>query len=338
MREPIVPAVPAARWKARTLGMDLGSVKGSGPGGVILLRDLPDLGSKSPSGLPRISPVARRLAEALGVPWESLAQARSANKRITLEDVIQAAGGLVAGGQRAQEALIQPRVVPMDSMRKAVARRMTQSAQTAPHIHLFCEMEMERLEQVKQELLPLIQDKEGVRLSINDLIIKATALTLKEFPLLNARLDGEQILVAQEINVGLAVAVGQGLIVPAISRADRLGLGRIAKLRSELVDRARRGTLKLEELERGTFTISSLARYPILFFTAILNPPQSGLLTVGRTREELTLREGRLILRKVAKMGLSADHRIVDGATGAEFLQALKARLERPASFLAQLE
>jgi pyruvate dehydrogenase E2 component (dihydrolipoamide acetyltransferase) len=333
----IVPAVPAARWKAKTLGLDLSTLQGSGPGGIVLLRDLAKGGTESPGGSPRISPVARKLAEALGVPMGSLIRAGS-GKRIMLEDVIRAAKGVAGANERTQEPLLQPLTIPMDPMRKAIARRMTQSAQTAPQIHLFCDIEMERLEQTREELLPLIQDREGVKLSINDLIIKATALTLREFPLLNARLDGEQILVSPEINVGLAVAVGQGLIVPAIPRADRLGLGQIAKLRSELVEKARKGGLKLEELERGTFTISSLAKYPILFFTAILNPPQSGLLTVGRTREELSLLEGRLILRRVARMGLSADHRIVDGATGSEFLQALKARLESPVGFLVGLD
>lgn len=333
----IVPAVPAARWKAKTLGLDLSTLQGSGPGGIVLLRDLPPADSERGSESLRISPVARKLADALGVPMESLVRA-GARERIMLEDVIRAAKGFAGAEDRTEGPLLQPQTIPMDPMRKAIARRMTQSAQTAPHIHLFCDIEMERLEQVREELLPLVLEMQGVKLSINDLIIKATALTLRDFPLLNARLDGEKILVLPEINVGLAVAVKEGLIVPAIPRADKLGLGRIAKLRSELVDRARKGSLKLEELERGTFTISSLARYEILFFTAILNPPQSGLLTVGRTREELSLREGALISRKVARMGLSADHRIVDGATGAEFLRALKSRLEKPAGFLAQLD
>lgn len=337
MGNPIVPAVPAARWKAKIEGLDLSKVGGSGPGGVVLVRDLPVAGSKGLASSIKISPVARKLAEALGISLESLAQA-DPGKRIMLEDVIGAARGLTGAGDKAEGPLPQPGTVAMDPMRKAIARRMSQSAQTAPHIHLFSDIEMERLEQVREELLPLIQEKKGVKLSINDLIIKASALTLREFPLLNARLDGDQILVLPEINVGLAVAVGQGLIVPAIPRADKLGLGQIAKLRSELVERARKGGLKLEELERGTFTISSLAKYPIIFFTAILNPPQCGLLTVGRTREELGLREGRLIIKKIARVGLTADHRIVDGATGAEFLQALKTRLERPAGFLAQMD
>lgn len=337
MQGPIVPAVPAARWKAKAQGLDLGKLKGSGPGGVVLLRDLQGAENAVPGDRLRVSPVAKKLAEALGLPLEALSKAGT-RERIMLEDVIRAARDMAGAGESPEAPQPQPRSMPMDPMRKAIARRMSQSAQTAPHIHLFCDAEMDRLEQVKEELQPFVLEKEGVKLSINDLIIKATALTLRDFPLLNARLEGEQILVAPEINVGLAVAVPQGLIVPAIPKADKLGLGRLARLRAELVERARSGGLRLEELERGTFTISSLARYEILFFTAILNPPQSGLLTVGKTREELSLRDGRLTVRKVARVGLSADHRIVDGAMGAEFLKALKVRLERPAGFLTRLE
>jgi pyruvate dehydrogenase E2 component (dihydrolipoamide acetyltransferase) len=334
MRDHIVPAVPAARWKARAQGMDLAVIKGSGPGGVVLLRDLKPERQVSKGETVRVSPLARKLAQALGVPLEGLCPS-PASGRITLEDVIQAARGGLA--RRGSDAPLLGETIPMEPMRRAIARRMSQSAQTAPHIHLFADMEMDRLEQVREELGPAVQERVGVKLSINDLLIKATALTLREFPMLNASLQGDEILVAPRINVGLAVAVPQGLLVPAIPGADELGLGQIARIRCDLVDRARAGRLKLEEMERGTFTISSLARYEILFFTAILNPPQSGLLTVGRTHEEVVLRGGKVQSRRVARMGLSADHRIVDGAKGAEFLQALKARVERPASFLVEL-
>ncbi|MEJ5375443.1 MAG: 2-oxo acid dehydrogenase subunit E2 [bacterium] len=336
MQGPIVPAVPAARWKAKAQGVDLAQLKGSGPGGTVLLKDLPGEASKSSLGSRRISPVAKKLAELLGISLESLAR-KGSTDRIMLEDVIRAARELAGQRSLAEEALPQPRAIPLDPMRKAISRRMTQSAQTAPHIHLFCEVEMDRLEELREELLPLVLEKEGVKLSINDLIIKATALTLREFPMLNATLKEDEILVAPEINVGLAVALPNGLVVPAIPRADRLGLGQIARIRSDLVERARAGRLKLEEMERGSFTISSLASYQVVFFTAVLNPPQSGLLTVGSTREEPFSRQGNVAWRKVARMGLSADHRIVDGAMGAQFLQSLKARLERPAASLMHL-
>ena len=161
-----------------------------------------------------------------------------------------------------------------------------------------------------------------------------TALTIRDYPLLNARLDRDQIVVLPEINVCLAVAISDGLIVPSIRNADKKSLGEIALLRKDLVDRARSGKLKLSELESGTFTISSLAQFDILFFTAILNPPQSGILTVGKTQDKPVVINGEIKIRPVAILGLSVDHRLIDGAVAAAFLQSLKERLEKPFFYL----
>ena len=160
-------------------------------------------------------------------------------------------------------------------------------------------------------------------------------MSIREFPMLNATVKGEEIYIHPDINVGLAVAMEEGLIVPAIPQADQAGLGKIAKMRSDMVERARAGRLKLEEIERGTFTISSLAQFEITFFTAILNPPQSGILSVGKTVDQLALKNGEVIVKKVARFGLSVDHRIIDGAVAAAFLQSLKKKIETPVfSFL----
>jgi len=132
------------------------------------------------------------------------------------------------------------------------------------------------------------------------------------------------------VNIGLAVALASGLIVPAIAHADKIGLAEVVRQRTDLVQRARIGKLSMDEIERGTFTVSSLAQYDITCFTAILNPPQSGILTIGKTREELVLVDGAVKGRKVVTFGLSVDHRIIDGAVAADFLQNLKWKLERP--------
>jgi pyruvate dehydrogenase E2 component (dihydrolipoamide acetyltransferase) len=142
--------------------------------------------------------------------------------------------------------------------------------------------------------------------------------------------SGEEIRIFPEINVGLAVAMGEGLIVPAIPKADQLDLGEIARYRADLVERARKANLTIEELERGTFTISSLAQFDITFFTAILNPPQSGILTLGQVEEKPVVRNGQVVIRKMMRQGLSVDHRIIDGAVAAQFLQSLKNKLEKP--------
>jgi pyruvate dehydrogenase E2 component (dihydrolipoamide acetyltransferase) len=216
----------------------------------------------------------------------------------------------------------------MSQMRKVIAKRMSQSALTAPHIYFFTDVEMDRLDRLRAEILPDFEKQFGIRISINDLLIKAVALTIREFPILNAILKDEEIVVMPEINIGLAVAMDEGLIVPAIPHADQLSLGEIAKLRADLVERARARKLKLEEIERGTFTISSLAQFDITFFTAILNPPQSGILSIGKTADHLALKEGKIISKKIARFGLSVDHRIIDGVVAASFLQTLKNRLE----------
>jgi len=170
-----------------------------------------------------------------------------------------------------------------------------------------------------------------VRVSINDFLIKAVALAIREFPLLNSRIQGgKEVYVNPEINIGLAVALDDGLIVPAVPRADRAGLGEIARLRSDLVARARQGKLTHEEIDRGTFTISSLANFDINFFTAILNPPQSGILSVGKMQEQLYLEKGEVKTKKTTQLGLSVDHRIIDGAVAAQFLQKVKRILENP--------
>jgi pyruvate dehydrogenase E2 component (dihydrolipoamide acetyltransferase) len=221
-------------------------------------------------------------------------------------------------------------IIPMNSIRKVIAKRMAQSKSTAPHIYFFNDVDMEKLLTLREEILPEFEESEGIRISINDFLIKAVALTLREFPLVNSMVSGEEIRIFPEINVGLAVAMEDGLIVPAIPRTDQLGLGEIARYRADLVDRARQAKLTIEEMERGTFTISSLAQFDITFFTAILNPPQSGILTVGKVEEKPVIRSGQMVIRRMMREGLSVDQRIIDGAVAAQFLQSLKKKLENP--------
>jgi pyruvate dehydrogenase E2 component (dihydrolipoamide acetyltransferase) len=332
-----IRAVPAARQKAKRHGIDLSTVKGTGPGGTILPRDLPGVevtretveeGVKAEKV--HASRLARKLSEREGISLENV-QGTGTRDRVMLADVKRVMGEKVSGSisQGGGEGLLG-KIIPMTQMRKVIAKRMAQSVFTAPHIYFFADVEMDRLGRLRDEIREDFEKQFGVKVSINDFLINAAALAIREFPMLNATVRGEEILINSEINVGLAVAMPEGLIVPAIPQADRIGLGKIAQIRSDLVERARAMKLKLEEIERGTFTISSLAQYEITFFTAILNPPQSGILSVGKTTEHLALKEGQVIAKKAARLGLSVDHRIIDGAVAAAFLQSLKARLENP--------
>jgi pyruvate dehydrogenase E2 component (dihydrolipoamide acetyltransferase) len=351
LREPNSPersegikAVPAASRVAREEGIDLSLVKGSGPNGIILVKDVEHfkisqraIETVKKKEKIQASSLARKLAEKKGVSLESI-DGTGTRSRIMMGDVIRVAEKpAILVREKEEEKNIFGQTIPMSQMRKVIAKRMGQSAFTAPHIYFFTDVEMDKLNQLREEVLSDFEKRFNIRISINDFFIKAVALTIREFPMLNAWLKGEEIHVMPEINIGLAVALKEGLIVPAIPQADRLSLGKIVQIREDLVERARVGKLKIEEIERGTFTISSLAQFDITFFTAILNPPQSGILSIGKTCDQLSLKDGQVVIKKIARFGLSVDHRIIDGAVAAAFLQSLKKRLENPTITLNQL-
>ncbi|MBI4496112.1 MAG: 2-oxo acid dehydrogenase subunit E2 [Deltaproteobacteria bacterium] len=309
--KPLVKAVPAARKLAEEKGIDLSLVRPTGPQGTMVKRDVERYLASLPAPIP---------------PHPAL-EPKEGTALFQTPAAVQETSGLPPDGEG--ESLFG-RVIPMATMRRVVARRMAQSALTAPHIHFFTEVVMERVLRLQSSIQEEFQRRFQARLSVNDFIIKAVALAIREHPLLNATLRGEEIHILPEINVGLAVALEDGLIVPALPRADEMGLARIARTRADLVNRARTGKLELREIERGTFTVSSLAAFEIHFFTAILNPPQSGILTVGKTMDRLYLEEAAVKARKAAQFGLAVDHRIIDGTAAAAFLQTVKKIVENP--------
>jgi pyruvate dehydrogenase E2 component (dihydrolipoamide acetyltransferase) len=317
-----IKVVPAARKLAHDKGLDLETLMGTGPDGVILFRDVEAALKAGVVPFAKVSTLGRRLAEKEAISLEGV-EGTGIRGKIMRADV-----------ERVVEEAASPRlgkIIPMDTMRQVIARRMSESSVTAPHIYFFTDVRMEPLLDYREDIVPDFERKCGLRLSINDLLIKAVALNILDFPLLNATIKGQEIHILPEVNMGLAVALPSGLIVPAIAHADKIGLREIVRQRADLVQRARIGKLSMGEIERGTFTISSLTQYDITYFTAILNPPQSGILTIGKTRDELTLVDGAVKAKKVATFGLSVDHRIIDGAIAADFLQNLKWKLERPA-------
>jgi pyruvate dehydrogenase E2 component (dihydrolipoamide acetyltransferase) len=312
--------MPSARKLALEKGIDLMLIDPTGPDGVILLSDV-----EAAEAMPatRASRLARREAAREGVALTGI-EGSGVRGRIMRADVQSAVA------KAKQPAL--GKVIPMDSMRQVIARRMSESAFTAPHIYFFSDVVMDPLLEYRNQVISDFEKEFGLRPSVNDFLIKAVALNILDFPMLNATVKEQEIHIAPEINICLAVALEDGLIVPSIANADILGLAEIVRQRQEIVSRARSGALTVEELERGTFTISSLAQYDITHFTAILNPPQSGILSIGKTRDELFMTsDGTVKTRKVAKFGLSVDHRIIDGTLAADFLQNLKRKLERPA-------
>lgn len=340
----IIKAVPAARKAAREYGIDLFLISGSGPGETILKKDVENYMTLSVANVVepksekvRATTLARKLAEKQDIPLEEVT-GTGTRGRVVKTDVMKAAEqGTVSIPRESPGETLFGKTIHMTRIRKIIAKRMTESAFTAPHICFFTDVEMGGLLQLRNEILTRFETEFKVRISVNDFILKAVGLTICEFPILNASVEGESIRINPEINVGLAVALEEGLIVPAIPNTDRLGLGDIARMRADLVERARAGKLTLDEIERGTFTVSSLAQFDITFFTAIVNPPQSAILSVGKLEEKLALVNGEVRSKRVTCFGLSVDHRIIDGAVAAAFLQALKKKLENPFYAFLQL-
>jgi pyruvate dehydrogenase E2 component (dihydrolipoamide acetyltransferase) len=278
------------------------------------------------------SPLAKKMAQEKGIDLSSIAGS-GLSGRISVADVEKYLS-------EAKPQKIEPRpsfgtlevaeIIPMTTMRRAIARRLSQSFHDAPHFNLGTEVDMTEV----KRWLDSQSEKMGAagegKFSINDIFIKAVATTLRDHPRLNSRLNGDQVEILKTINIGLAVALDDGLIVPAVERADQKRLSQIAQERKDLVERARQGRLSLEEIERGTFTVSNLGMYDIVFFTSILNPPQGGILSIGKILDKPVVRNDCMVIRPIAEMTLAVDHRIVDGAVGARFLQGLKHGLENP--------
>jgi len=317
----LLKIVPAARKLANEMGLDIEALTGTGPDGSIVCRDVEDALAVHLGDRAKVSTLADRLGEKEGIPLDAI-RGKGVDSRIMTANVSET----IEEAQRHQLG----KIIPMDSMRQAIARRMSESAFTAPHVHFFTDINMDQLLICRQEILADFEAKFGKRPSVNDFLIKAVSLNIRDFPILNATIRDEAIHILPEVNVCLAVALPNGLVAPALSNTDQAGLADIVRQRVDLVQRARSGNLTIEELERGTFTISSLAQYDVSHFTAIINPPQSAILSVGKTRDELCLKDGAVQGRKVATFGLSVDHRIIDGAVAAAFLQSLNSKLEKP--------
>lgn len=290
-----IRVAPVAKKMAEKEGIDLSKVKPTGPHGTIMKKDVEDYLAtiRREKEVPKPAPPA-------------------------------------APPTPARPAATAGQTVPLSMMRETIAKRMAKSASTVPHIYLFCEIGMDPLFEMREVLKRHHKESTPFPISINDFILKATAMTLREYPYLNAQYQEGAIRLVEEVNIGLAVALEEGLTVPAIPAVDRLGLREIAQLRMDLVERARQGRLQRAEIERGTFTVTSLANFGITHFTAIINPPQSGILSIGMTQEKLVMKEGKIEVCRFALFGLAVDHRTADGAYGAGFLDALKKKLENP--------
>jgi len=266
----------------------------------------------------KISPLAKKLAKEKGVDITKIS-GTGPGGRIVKEDVI--AFKEAAGGEK-----IAAKTIPVKGMRKVTAERLQKSFQTIPHFYLSTEIDMTECVKARAEKSP--------KPAFNDMIIKASALAISENPEINSSFKGDSIEIIGDINIGLAVAVDDGLIVPVIRNADKLAISDISKKRDELVKKARDGKLLPSDYEGGTFTISNLGMFEIDNFSAIVNPPQSAILAIGRIKQKPVIIDGNIGIRSMMQVTASFDHRCIDGALGAKFLQKVKGYLEDPKDIL----
>ena len=329
---------PVALRVAEAGNVDLSQVKGTGRNNRIVRRDVEGALTR-PDGKVRATPAARHLAKEAGIDLQTI-NGSGPRGRIQSADV-EAAGQAAQASQAvapveqvpppASAPLIlsgeQPRIVKMEGMRRTIANRLQKSFQTAPHIFFDAAIDTGGIEKLRQSLKAL-----GEKLSVTTILVKACAGVLMRHPWLNATLDGEEIALWPTANIGVAVALEAGLVVPVVRNADRLSMQAIQTSVDDLAKRARNNALKVPDMVDGTFTISNLGMFGVDRFTAIINPPQVAILAVGRTQQQFVPdANGQPALRSFITVTLSADHRVVDGAQAANFLQDLRTVLEEPA-------
>jgi len=279
----------------------------------------------------KASPLAKNIAKEHNIDL-SLVAGTGPGGRITKEDVLRAVEEskvIAAPPVREEVALAEEEIVPLSSMRKVIARRMTESFQS-PHFYLTVEVDTQELGKTRKQLMPPIESKIGIRLTVTDLIIKMVAKALEDNPSVNcAYVDGAMKLF-KRIDIGLVTAVEGGLVVPVIRQANKKSLAEIAQARAELAQRARDRKLSMEEMRGSTFTISNLGMFEIDQFSAILQPPEAAILAVGRIADKAVVRDGQIVIRPMMTLTLSIDHRVLDGVIGSQFLQSLKNYIENP--------
>ncbi|MFM7779848.1 MAG: pyruvate dehydrogenase complex dihydrolipoamide acetyltransferase [Alphaproteobacteria bacterium] len=297
-------ASPLARRMAAQAGLDISKITGSGPNGRIVKADVDAALSRGP--VPAAVPVA-------------------------------APAPVAAPRPAAPVAITAPHTaIPNSSMRKVIARRLSESNATIPHFYVSTDVEIDALLKIRADLNAR-SPKDGpgaYKLSVNDLVIKATAVTLRRFPNVNAMWTEDAILQLHDVDISVAVSIPDGLITPIVKGADIKGLAAISNEMKDLAARAKSGKLKPEEFQGGGFSISNMGMYGVRDFAAIINPPQSGILAVSAGEQRPVVKNGALAIATVMSLTLSVDHRVIDGALAAEFLQALKRNIEDPLSLM----
>ncbi len=327
-----------ARKLAEEKGLDINMLEGSGPGGRIVEKDILEAAEAGADIRVTISPVARKMADDQGIEVNQL-KGSGPGGRIMKEDIQQAIAK--KSGEKAvaeKPAAMGPKevkeVVPIRGIRQVIFERMHQSLQQAAQLTITMEVDAQELVHCRK-VLGEGPEEERIRVSYNAILLKVLARVLEEYPMMNASVVGDEIYMWESVNLGVAVDVEQGLVVPVIRDANRKSVVIIQKELDDLASRARAKKLVPGDLQGGTFTVSNLGFLDVDAFTPILNPPETGILGVGRIAEKPVVENGELKAGKRMVLSLTFDHRIVDGADGGRFLKRVKSYIENPYRLMA---
>ncbi|MGF1632299.1 MAG: dihydrolipoamide acetyltransferase family protein [Phycisphaerae bacterium] len=309
-----VKASPLARRMAENEGIDIARIDGTGPGGRIVQKDV-------------LAFIDAGGAKQGGTSAAAQAKPAAATTGQAPKPAVQLPARVPSG---------QTEQVELSKMRQAIAKALQASKQNVPHFYETIDIDMEAANALRQKLIAAYEKSEGIRISIGDVVAKAVACALKTHPVLNSTFNGTTITRHGDVNLGMAVALPDGLIVPVLRHVDQMGFKEIRVRSADLVDRARKQKLKREEMSGATFTVSNLGTMGMREFSAIINPPEVGILAIGTAAKRPVVDEaGNIVARTTMTVTLSADHRVVDGADAARFLTTLKGMLEDPGMMLA---
>ncbi len=312
---------PLARRMAEEHGIELSQVSGTGPGGRIVRDDIEDYIEQHTA-----SPVAATATTSVSENVNVTSAPAASVAPVTEPQPVSPASSRSSNGTP-EVSTVDADIVTLSSMQRTIARRLTESKQTIPHFYVGAEIDMTDVLAMRQKLNANL-DEDGVKISVNDLIIKACALALEKFPQVNASYKEGQFVLHKQINIGIAVDIPAGLVVPVIRDADKKGLRTIAREAKALIAKAQSGKLSSLDLDGGTFSISNLGMMDVTEFSAVINPPHAAILAVAATRKTFVPVDNQPVVRDLMHVTLSADHRIIYGAMVARFLQEVKRVLQ----------
>jgi pyruvate dehydrogenase E2 component (dihydrolipoamide acetyltransferase) len=330
-----VKASPLAKKMAKDADVDIALIAGSGPEGRVVEKDV---AAYLDSNKIRVTPVAKKMAEDKNIDL-TLVTGTGANGKITKEDIEQFMTTQKAAAPAADkktDTADNDRMEKLSGMRKVIARKMLQSCNDAAMAYMVYEIDATAIQTFRQKLLKTAEKKHGIRVTITDFMLKITAEAIRQHPVINTRwVEGEGILFQDDINIGMAMAVKAGLVVPVIKQTDKKSIIDIGKDRVDLIDKGRNGKLGPAQMTGGTFTLSAMGMFGTDIFTAIINQPENAILGVGTIKDKPVVVDGQIVIRPMMNLALTYDHRTIDGANAGRFMQTLKQYMEDPMMILA---